>query len=256
MIIGGMPKVISTFIQTNSFKLAEKEKMDILKLYQDDLRKHDELHGTICCEIFDSIPSQLAKANSKRFKINSIKNKKRYEQIKRSLLDLSDFKIINKINSITSLESPIALKKEEDKFKLYFCDTGLLFSKLINISNKNINEVYFKFIIGKNIINLGPIFESISIQQLVLKGYQLYYHKYNIDQKDTIKKYELDLVTEIDFKVNAIEIKSSKNYLTSSLDNIKTKYPQLKINRYVYGIKNLLFESNKTTIPIYMLLFI
>lgn len=256
MIIGGMPKVLSIFLQTNSFKLANDEKLDILKLYQDDLRKHDNKYGTICSTIFDSIPSQLSK-ESKRFVISSIKNKKRYQQIQKSLKDLCDFKIVNRINSVASLESPIALSVNEDQFKLYFCDTGLLFSMLINISNEKMNQVYFKFIKGQKTLNIGSLFESIVVQQLVLNGYPLYYHKYSLIDKENqkVKKYELDLVTEVDFKTRIIEIKSSKNYTTSSLDKVKIKYPQLKTNKYVFGIKNIKFESDKTTLPIYLILF-
>ena len=257
MVIGGMPKVLSIFLKTNSFKLANDEKLDILKLYRDDLRKHDDTYGTVCGAIFDSIPSQLAKTN-KRFVIKSIKDKKRYGQIEKSLNDLCDFRIINRVNAISSLESPVALNVEDDKFKLYFCDTGLLFSKLIKISNDNMNEVYFKFIRGKKVFNMGSIFESISVQQLVMKGYPIYYHKYVLlDKKQNKEKtYELDIVAEIDFKVNVAEIKSAKNYTTSSLDHTKEKYPQLKINRYVFGVKNMFIESDKLTLPIYLILFL
>ena len=257
MVIGGMPKVLSIFLKTNSFKLANDEKLDILKLYRDDLRKHDDTYGTVCGAIFDSIPSQLAKTN-KRFVIKSIKDKKRYGQIEKSLNDLCDFRIINRVNAISSLESPVALNVEDDKFKLYFCDTGLLFSKLIKISNDNMNEVYFKFIRGKKVFNMGSIFESISVQQLVMKGYPIYYHKYVLlDKKQNKEKtYELDIVAEIDFKVNVAEIKSAKNYTTSSLDHAKEKYPQLKINRYVFGVKNMFIESDKLTLPIYLILFL
>ena len=257
MVIGGMPKVLSIFLKTNSFKLANDEKLDILKLYRDDLRKHDDTYGTVCGAIFDSIPSQPAKTN-KRFVIKSIKDKKRYGQIEKSLNDLCDFRIINRVNAISSLESPVALNVEDDKFKLYFCDTGLLFSKLIKISNDNMNEVYFKFIRGKKVFNMGSIFESISVQQLVMKGYPIYYHKYVLlDKKQNKEKtYELDIVAEIDFKVNVAEIKSAKNYTTSSLDHTKEKYPQLKINRYVFGVKNMFIESDKLTLPIYLILFL
>lgn len=257
MIIGGMPKVLSIFLQTNSFKLANDEKLDILKLYRDDLRKHDDTYGTVCGAIFDSIPSQLAKTN-RRFVIKSVEDKKRYEQIEKSLNDLCDFKIVNRVNAISTLESPVALSTEDDKFKLYFCDTGLLFSKLIKISNDKMNEVYFRFIRGKKVLNMGSIFESISVQQLVMKGYPIYYHKYIwLDKEQNKEKtYELDVVTEIDFKVNVAEIKSAKNYTTSSLDHIKDKYPQLKVNRYIFGIKNMSFESDKSTLPIYLVLFL
>jgi len=257
MLIGGMPKVISIFLTTNSFKLAEDEKLDILKLYRDDLRKHDNKHGTLCGSIFDSIPIQLAKEN-RRFVIRSVADKKRYEQIKKSLNDLCDFKIVNRIQFVNSLESPLGLNIQEDRFKLYFCDTGLLISQLIRTTNEKMNKVYLDFIKGKKTLNLGSIFESISVQQLLLKNNLLYYHKYDLISKEDgkMKTYELDLVAEQDFKVTAMEIKSSKNYTTSSLDNIKNKYPQLKVRRHVFGIKNIKFESDKTTFPIYFLLFL
>lgn len=257
MIIGGMPKVLSIFLRTNSFKLANDEKMDILKLYRDDLRKHDNKYSTVCEAIFDSIPSQLAKTN-RRFVIKSIKDKKRYEQIEKSLKDLCDFKIVNKVSAVSTLESPISLSEEEDKFKLYFCDTGLLISQLIKFSNEKMNEAYFKFIKGKKTLNMGSIFESVAIQQLLINGYPLHYHKYNLfdDATKKTKTYELDIVTEKNFKTIICEIKSSKNYTTSSLDHSKEKYSQLKFNRFVFGIKNINYDNNKTTLPIYLILFI
>lgn len=251
MVIGGMPKVLSIFLETNSFKLANDVKLDILELYRDDLRKYDKKYDTICGLIFDSIPTQLAKTN-KRFVIKSIKDKERYNQISKSLDDLCDFKIINRINGVSTLEAPLGLKQKEDQFKLYFCDTGLLFSKLIAVSDESMNEVYFKFIIGKKIMNMGSLFESIVVQQLVNENLILYFHKYQIANENNISKYELDLVTEKNFKVFAFEIKSSKTYTTSSLDNIKKKYPQLKVKRYVLGIKNLSYDSDKITLPIYL----
>lgn len=257
MLIGGMPKVLSIFIKTNSFKLANDEKLDILKLYRDDLRKHDNKYGTICGAIFDAIPSQLAKDN-RRFVISSVEDKKRYNQIEKSLSDLCDFKIVNKIKFVNSLEAPLGLKVEEDKFKLYFCDTGLLISQLVKISNEKMNEAYFNFISGKSSLNLGSIYESISVQQLCLKGLMSFYHKYNyFDKADNkIKTYELDLVVEQDFQVSAAEVKSSKNYTTSSLDKTKEKYPQIKLKRFVFGIKNLKYESDKITMPIYLIMYL
>lgn len=257
MLIGGMPKVVLIFIETNSFILANDEKLDILKLYRDDLRKHDDKYGTLCGAIFDAIPSQLAKDN-KRFVINSVEDKKRFEQIEKSLSDLCDFKIVNRVKSVSTLEAPLSLNAEEDKFKLYFCDTGLLISQLAIISKESMNKTFFDFIRGHNSLNLGALYESISVQQLCLKGITPFYHKFDLFDKETgkLKTYQLDLVVEKDFNTLAIEVKSSKNYTTSSLDNIKKKYPQLKVKRYVFGIKNIKYDADKTTLPIYLLLFL
>ena len=257
MLVGGMPKVVSIFLMTNSFKLADEEKLDILKLYRDDLRKHDNKYGTICGLIFDSIPSQLSKPN-KRFVIRSVKGRKRYSQLSKSINDLCEFKIINRVSNISSLEQPISLSSREDRFKLYFCDTGLLISTLVRASNEKMNEVYLKFIQGKKSLNMGAIFESMAVQQLVMNDRHIYYHTFELSNKNDnkVRRYELDLVMEVDFKVEVAEIKSSKNYTTSSLDHLKAKYPQLKIKRYVFGVKNMAFDSDKTTLPIYLILFL
>ena len=254
MLIGGMPKVLSTFIETNSYKQANEEKLNILKLYKDDLRKYDDENNTICSIIFDSIPSQLAKEN-KRFFIAKTTNKKRYSQIEKSLKDLLDFKIIYLISSTSSLEIPLSINIVEDRFKLYFCDTGLLISSLIKMNNESMNKVYESFIKGEYVLNLGSLYESIAVQLLINNNYSLFYHKYSLfDNKERkTKQYEIDLVAERDFKIKIIEIKSSKNYTTSSIDKLNEKYPQLKFNKYVVGIKNIKYEQNKTTLPIYLI---
>ena len=254
MLLGGMPKVISIFLDTNSFKLAYDEQLDIMKLYRDDLRKHDNQYGTICGALFDAIPSQLAKDN-RRFVISSIQGRRKYVQIERSLSDLCDFKIVNRVKHVSSLETPLNLNVEEDAFKLYFCDTGLLMSQLVNLSLEKNNKVYFDFILGKSSLNLGAVYESISVQQLLCKGIHPFYHRYQMVDKENgkVKKYELDLVFEHQFKPYVIEVKSSKNYTTPSLDNVKNKYPQLKAHKYVFGIKNMKFEGDKATIPAYLI---
>ena len=96
-----------------------------------------------------------------------------------------------------------------------------------------------------------------SYNKIYIKIHHIY-HKYNLfdDATKKTKTYELDIVTEKNFKTIICEIKSSKNYTTSSLDHSKEKYSQLKFNRFVFGIKNINYDNNKTTLPIYLILFI
>lgn len=254
MLVGGMPKVLSIFLETNSFKLAEQEKEDILKLYRDDLRKHDDKHGTICGQLFDAIPAQLAKEN-RRFLLRSGADAGRYSKIEKSLHDLADFKIVTRIPYVVDMQPPLSLAQEEGRFKLYFCDTGLLLTKLAALSKQNDGEAFFAFIKGRRSLNLGALYESIVAQQLTAMGFALYYHKYQLADSEHGKStiYELDLVAEEAFKPIAFEVKSAKTYTTASLDHLKDKYPQLKIRRIVTGIKNLKYEGDKVTLPAYMI---
>ena len=125
---------------------------------------------------------------------------------------------------------------------------------------KSVNRVVFFVLSNDDASQLIAcnIYESIAVQQLCLKGITPRYHKYELrDEKENkAKTYELDLVAERGFSVTANEVKISKNYTTSSLDKIKKKYPQLKVKRMVFGIKNLKFESDIITLPLYMIPFL
>lgn len=39
MLVGGMPKAVSTYIETNNMRLVDEEKRDILRLYESDFMK-------------------------------------------------------------------------------------------------------------------------------------------------------------------------------------------------------------------------
>lgn len=67
MAIGGMPRVVSAYLKTNSLEAIDKEKRDIISLYQNDLKKNDS-SGRLS-DIYMSIPSQLALKRN-RFKIS------------------------------------------------------------------------------------------------------------------------------------------------------------------------------------------
>lgn len=250
MLIGGMPKVISIFLETNSFKLAQEEQNDILKLYRDDLRKHDGKYKTICETIFNAIPSQLAKEN-RRFVLKKATSKKRFNQIEKSLNDLVEYKIVNKVNCVESLESPLSLHVLDERFKLYFCDIGLLTAMLKPLKGKKESQAYFEFIKGKESMNLGALYETVVCQELTMIFDGIYYHRYSLNNNEKKHDYELDFVIEQNMKIIALEIKSSKRYTTSSLNHLKEKYPHLKPIRYVLGIKNTDYQSDKTVYPAY-----
>ena len=60
MIVGGMPEVVQTFIDTNNFQEASKIQGKILADYQDDISKHAKGQEKIKVrQCYDSIPKQL-----------------------------------------------------------------------------------------------------------------------------------------------------------------------------------------------------
>lgn len=57
MLAGGMPKAVSTYLETNNFKKVDAVKRDIIQLYEDDFRKIDST-GRLAL-LFEAVSSQL-----------------------------------------------------------------------------------------------------------------------------------------------------------------------------------------------------
>ncbi|MBQ7641174.1 MAG: ATP-binding protein [Acholeplasmatales bacterium] len=251
MVLGGMPKVISIFQMTNSYMEAEKEKQDILKLYKDDLLKHDRKYGTQCRTLYDNLSNELM-SQSSRYNISKNSNNKRIKQLDDTIFDLDDSKIVKLCHHASEPQYGLELSKNISKFKMYSCDAGLLVTSIYKDKSLNVEDIYKKLVFGKINSNFGKIFESIVSQALVSNGYTPFYHTYTIEEEGKIKRYEIDFMVESAGKVVAIEVKSGSNFTTSSLNNLKIKYPQLKFKKIVISNKTLSIKDNVMYLPIYM----
>ncbi len=246
LALGGMPKVISLYKETNSFMRCEEEKQDILKLYEDDLRRHDDSSKTYALSIYNSMLPSL-KTWSKRVKTN-VRNRNMMFSYQRSLKDLEDSKIVNSVYRASDLSFGSFLKEEND-FKLYPLDVGLMLSSLIGDTNEDSEKTYLKIRTGRlDCANYGILYESLVAQALVTNKRKPFYHIFDCNKK----RYEIDFVVFIKGKMNAIEVKSTKRFTTSSLSMLKVKYPQLKFNRIVISPRNLSYDADTTYLPIYM----
>ena len=246
LALGGMPKVISLYQETNSFMRCEKEKQDILKLYEDDLRKHDNKCRTNTLSIYNSMLPAL-KSWSKKVKTKT-RSKNMIQAYQRSLKDLEDSKIVNSVYRSSDLSFG-SLIKEENNFKLYPLDVGLMLSSLIGDINEDCEKTYLKIRTGNlDGANFGSLYESLVAQSLVCNGRKIYYHTFEFNDK----RYEIDFVSFIKGRMTAIEVKSTKRFTASSLSNLKLKYPQLKFNKIVISPKTLSYDNDTTYLPIYM----
>ena len=51
LAVGGMPQVVDTYVKTKDFYKVDKSKKNIIKLYEEDLKKIDNKYGTICYNV-------------------------------------------------------------------------------------------------------------------------------------------------------------------------------------------------------------
>jgi len=212
MVIGGMPEVVSRFIETNSFAEAFKVQEEILEEYEKDITKYakDEDKPKIR-SVMRSIPVQLAKEN-KRFRYSDISPQGKGGGVREygdSIDWLHDAGIVNYCYNLQEPHAPLATNLKLDCFKLYFHDTGLLMSMMDRGVAIAVN-------IGDVKANKGSIVENITAEELSKNGVMLTY----FERKG---KLEVDFILNQDGRVTALEVKSGNNTKSKSLDSVMSE---------------------------------
>ena len=114
LIIGGMPQAVKTYRNSHDFDQVDCVKRDILELYRADIIKHAEGYQMKVAQIFDAIPAQLQKHDTK-FKFSSLKKEARFREYKDALFWLSDAMITNICYNSTAPNIGLKLNMQDRK---------------------------------------------------------------------------------------------------------------------------------------------
>lgn len=248
--VGGLPEAVNTFVATNDMNRVYAMQKDILEEYKDDFGKHlderenEEIDGPLLArieEVFDSIPSQLAKEN-KKFQYSKIKTKGRSADYRSAIQWLADAGIVAPCYNLSSLELPLEGSRIDDVFKLYIKDSGLFVAMLEKGSSGDILS-------GNLGIYKGAIYENIIADAFSKKEKNLYYF-----HKDS--GLEIDFITKFDGAVALIEVKA-KSGKTKSASTILENKAKYHVNRCIkFGEYNVGEAGEVLTLPYYMASFI
>ena len=171
VVLGGMPAVVKDYIQKGTFEGSLDTQHQLIADYKEDIRKYAQgVYQTRILNVFNSIASQLAKEN-KKFQISKVEKNARFRDYRGCAEWLVDAGIVNACYCLNDVELPLSGNCDTDKFKLYFCDTGLLVSLLDEESQEDLR-------VNKNLgVYKGALYENIVSEALVKTGYKLYYYK-------------------------------------------------------------------------------
>lgn len=235
LALGGMPKVLHTYIESNSYIKANDITKNIFLDYMDDMEKYTTTNESLKIkECFGSIAKQLAKDN-KNFKYSEVKKGKDKKYFGTSIAWLDSARTILKVKSIEVPQIPLAYHEDENNFRLYMCDHGLLRS-MANIPIDNIIDI--KYIDDL----IGILVENYVACEFASKEIPLYFWKGK-------NQYEIEFLVEKDGAVIPIEVKNAKRVTSKSLNAFMKTYSC----PYAYrlSMKNFGFENNIKSVPLY-----
>ena len=206
IVVGGMPRVVSDFVNNHNFASVLKLQKDIIDDYKDDIAKYakgnDKAKARAC---FVSIPKQLAK-DYKKFRYGLVENNGTARKFEGSLMWLYDAGIINFCHNLGKPEFPLEGNAKDNVFKVYMRDTGLLMAMLEEGSQEEI--------IDSNLgIYKGAIYENIIADIFTKLGKKLYYFEHN-------STLEIDFIIRHNKMVTGVEVKSSENVKSKSLNSM------------------------------------
>ena len=238
-ILGGMPAVVREFIKNKTFEGTLDIQRQLLADYKEDIRKYaDGVDQTRIINVFNSIPVQLAKEN-KKFQLSKVEKGARFKDYRGCIEWLEDAGMVHMCYCLNNAELPLKGNYDINKFKIYFCDTGLFVALLDDEAQEDLRA-------NKNLsVYKGALYESIVGEALVKAGYQLYYYK----REDST--LEEDFFVRTANNLIPVEVKAKNSKAKSLAQLIKSdKYSDIS-----YGIKfcagNIGFENNIYTFPYY-----
>ena len=185
LVVGGMPAVVSKYIDTNNLQEVMKVQQDIIRLYKRDIAQYDPNNKLNIEEIFNLIPPEL-NAKNKRFILKRLNENAKFDRYQNSFVWLTDAGVALPVYNIEEPKLPLLLAKSRNLFKLFQSDVGLLAAQYAE-------GIQLRIISGNNSINFGSIFENAVAQEFVAHGIESYYY-------NSKKRGELDFVIELEGK--------------------------------------------------------
>lgn len=237
-IVGGMPEVVTTFMETKQIGKVLSVQRRIIDDYKSDMVKYAAAADkSRIRECFESIPAQLAR-EYKKFSYTAVRQGGRGRDYTGSLQWIEDAGIIRRCYNTMTTELPLDGNRIQSEFKVYMADIGLLVAMMEEGTQSSILE-------GDLLGYKGAIAENLVADILGKMGRKLYYyHKDGGVELDFLMRYKGEC-TPVECKATTGNAKSTRTVL---------KHPEkyhvtsaIKLGNYNIGR-----SDNLLTLPLYM----
>lgn len=230
LITGGLPECVLANINKQSdlkVKIIQEKQLDTYKkefLYMNNL-----IDITRCNDVLNIIPYQLLKPNRK-FQYGLMRTGGRSKDYESALEFLSNNGIAYKCYKISDVKPPLSKCKDQESFKLYLNDTGILFMMMHLSRIKLFTDDNLKYILYEN--NLA--------NTIISCGYNLYYYQSEgkaevpfVVQTRAGKIIPIEIVNKNLSKAKSLSLFMSKFNITEAIRFTEDNFSMKKGIKYV-----------------------
>ena len=238
LVLGGMPEVVSTYIDTRSWNEVRVVQDAILQSYSLDFAKHiSNKDIPRVFQVWGNLQDQLARED-KKFRYSDVQKGGRAREYEGAIEWLCLAGLVYRVSAIETPRLPLSAYKKSNAFKLYLNDVGLLGRKFgldattILMGDRLFTE--FKGVIAENYV----------LQALVRQyGNQHYYWTSG-------NTAEVEFVLQDAGRIIPVEVKADKNVTAKSLAYYRKQYaPQLSIRLSTLNVRK---DDDLLNLPLYL----
>lgn len=237
LCVGGMPESVKNLIENDMdiLKYDSNILLNIVEMYIADMQKYvnNNVESVKIEKVYKSIPAQLAK-DKKTFQYSLIEEGARKRKYETPIDWLISSDMIAVSSKVKKPEIPLKVYVDDEMFKLYLSDVGLL---------STVTEInYPDVILDRPFEYKGAITENYIAEEFKARDISLYYWTYGRNAK-------VDFVIYNNDGIIPVEVKSGSNTKSTSLNiYMKEHKPKYAIR---FSTRNFGFENNIKSIPLY-----
>ena len=237
-VVGGLPEVVETYVQTHDLNAVLAKQQEILKDYEENLfvavnkRARAKLKT-----VLDAVPLQLNKEN-KKYQYAQLKKGSKASQFEGTLTWLEEAGIVTRCYNLTEPGLPLERHAIDTIFKVYMKDVGLYAAMLTG-------EDRLKLLQGDLSGCQGAVYESLAADLLSKSGRKLYYYHKN-------SGLEVDFVIRCQGKSTLVKATPSTGN-TKSLKTLLQQPDKYQVEQAIQlSTENVMKKGKVLELPMYM----
>ena len=236
LTVGGMPEVVSSYLEDGDPARVCKLQHDLVTLYENDIVKYNgELDAAKILVVLKSVVPQLAKENSK-FIYGALREGARARGYEEAIEWLVAARMVRRVNNLERIEYPLAAQSIRTAFKLYYNDIGLL-RDAAAINGESL-------ILDKDFTFKGHYVENYVLQQLAGKT------EGNVHYRAERAESEIDFVIQWEGEAVPVEVKAGTDKTCAAFKSfVNSRHPRSAIR---FSARNLKKDGAFVNIPLYL----
>lgn len=237
LVVGGMPQAVRTWVETRDFARVREEHAEIDLTYTADMTDPENgISGAAAKRIWESLPKQLMRSSTKKFKYADVMRGGRRSQLLEPLEWLAAAGVVT-INELTcDTQFPLAPHSDDEGsfFKVYLADTGLMFHTF-GVDAHTFLDPALRDVLSSSF--RGALAENAVAQALAANDLRTFYWM----PGPTVGRGEVDFVLQTErAEVVPLEVKSGRNVRAKSL----AKLVEVGRSPFAYRLSELNFSRS------------